>query len=108
MVIDELDKIYKLGYIITIDWNMCFTITLPHYHSQNFGYDCNVMVCQFDDTIPNIKFLEVIEYCCDIFYEWHNEYNSIIDDTTPEEFSKITLGNITTRVRRDLKLDKLL
>ena len=107
-MIKHLDRIYKMGFIVTLDWNMCFTITLPHYHSPNFGHECNVLVCQFDDTITNIKFSEVVECCCDIFYGWFNEHGSIIDDTTPEEFSKLTLGNITTRVKRELKLDKLL
>ena len=89
---------------------MCFTVTWPSYNSnQNFGYECNVLVCQFDDTVPNIKFLEVVDYCCDIFYEWYNENFKKLDDLrSPEEFDDISLGNITKRVRRDLKLDKLL
>ena len=108
--INDLDKIYNLGFIITIDWNMCFTVTWPSYNSnQNFGYECNVLVCQFDDTVPNIQFLEVVDYCCDIFYEWYNENFKKLDDLrSPEEFDDISLGNITKRVRRDLKLDKLL
>jgi hypothetical protein len=46
---------------------------------------------------------------CDIFYEWYNKYKTILDDMAdPIGFSDISLGNITKRVYRDLKLDKLL
>jgi hypothetical protein len=109
-MIEELDRINKMGFIVTLDWNMCVTINYPFYHTNsNFGHDCNVLVCQYDDFITNISFSEVIIMSCDIFYEWYNKYKTILDDMVdPIGFSDISLGNITKRVYRDLKLDKLL
>ncbi len=108
-MIKELDRIYKMGFIVTLDWNMCVTINCPFYSSSQHGHECNVLVCQFDDFITNISYEDIIIMSCDIFYEWYNKYKSIIDDLEdPSNFSDISLGNITKRVYRDLKLNKLL
>ena len=109
-MIEELDRIHKMGFIVTLDWNMCVTINYPFYHaSSNFGHDCNVLVCQYDDFIKNISFEEIITMVCDVFYEWYNQNKKILDDMKdPIGFSDISLGNITKRVYRDLKLNKLL
>ena len=108
-MVEELDRIHKMGFIVILDWNMCVTINYPFYHGGNFGHDCNVLVCQYDDFIKNISFEEIIMMVCDIFYEWYNKYQTILDDMVdPIRFSDISLGNITKHVYRDLKLNKLL
>jgi hypothetical protein len=102
MLTEDFDRIYSLGFLITIDWNMCFTIE----------YDCEtgpivILLCSYEKC-TNIKFEEIIESSVDIFYEWYNKHKDKIDDLTEDDLFDITLGNITKRVKRDLNIDKLL
>jgi hypothetical protein len=68
----------------------------------------NILVCSYEEWSPNIKFDDVIELSCDIFYEWYNDNKNKIDNLSQNDFDDIILGNITKRVRRNLNLDKLL
>ena len=103
MKTEDFDKIHSLGFWITIDWNICFTIELSTDDMLN------ILVCSYDEQwSPNIKFEDIIELSCDIFYEWYNENKDKIDNLTHEDLDYIILGDITKRVKRNLKLDKLL
>ena len=103
MRIEDFDRIHSLGFWITIDWNLCFTIDYIVDDEQ-----INILVCSYEEWSPNIKFDDVIELSCDIFYEWYNENKDKIDNLSSNDFDDIVLGNITKRVRRNLNLDKLL
>jgi len=103
MKTEDFDKIHSLGFWITIDWNICFTIELSTDDMLN------ILVCSYDEQwSPNIKFEDIIELSCDIFYEWYNENKDKIDNLTHEDLDDIILGDITKRVKRNLNLDKLL
>jgi hypothetical protein len=100
---EDFDRIHSLGFWIVIDWNLCFTIDYMVDDAQ-----INILVCSYEEWSPNIKFDDVIELSCDIFYEWYNENKDKIDNLSSNDFDDIILGNITKRVRRNLNLDKLL
>jgi len=103
MRIEDFDRIHSLGFWITIDWNLCFTIDYIVDDEQ-----INILVCSYEEWSPSIKFNDVVEMSCDIFYEWYNENKDKIDNLSQNDFDDIVLGNITKRVRRNLNLDKLL
>ena len=105
---EEFDRIHKLGFSITIDWNMCFSIDYINYNSSSYINDMiNILLCSYESS-DSIKFTEIMEYSIDTFYEWYNKHKDNIDKFKDEEFFDITLGNISKRVKRDLNLDKLL
>jgi len=103
MKVEDFDRIHSLGFWITIDWNLCFSIDYMLDNEQ-----INILVCSYEEWSPNIKFDDVIELSCDIFYEWYNDNKNKIDNLSQNDFDDIVLGNITKRVRRNLNLDKLL
>lgn len=103
MRIEDFDRIHSLGFWIAIDWNLCFTIDYIVDDEQ-----INILVCSYEEWSPSIKFNDVVEMSCDIFYEWYNENKDKIDNLSQNDFDDIVLGNITKRVRRNLNLDKLL
>jgi hypothetical protein len=103
MKTEDFDRIHSLGFWITIDWNLCFTIDYMVDDEQ-----INILVCSYEEWSPNIKFNDVVEMSCDIFYEWYNENKDKIHNLSKYDFDDIILGNITKRVRRNLNLDKLL
>ena len=103
MKTEDFDRIHSLGFWIVIDWNLCFSIDYILDDEQ-----INILVCSYEEWSPNIKFDDVIELSCDIFYEWYNENKDKIDGLSQSDLDDIVLGNITKRVRRNLNLDKLL
>ena len=103
MKTEDFDRIHSLGFWIVIDWNLCFSIDYMLDDEQ-----INILVCSYEEWSPNIKFDDVIELSCDIFYEWYNENKDKIDNLSQNDFDDIVLVNITKRVRRNLNLDKLL
>ncbi len=105
---EEFDRIHKLGFTITIDWNMCFSVDYINYKTSSPINDMiTILVCSYEPC-ESIKFIETMEYSIDIFYEWYNKHKKNIDKLNEEELFDITLGNISKRVKRDLNLDKLL
>jgi hypothetical protein len=104
MKIEDFDRIHSLGFWIVIDWNICFSIDYLPPDEESI----NILVCSYEEWSPNIKFDDVIELSCDIFYEWYNDNKNKIDNLSQNDFDDIVLGNITKRVRRNLNLDKLL
>jgi len=104
MKTEDFDRIHSLGFWIVIDWNLCFSIDYLPPDEESI----NILVCSYEEWSPNIKFDDVIELSCDIFYEWYNENKDKIDNLSQNDFDDIVLGNITKRVRRNLNLDKLL
>jgi len=102
MLTEDFDRIYSLGFIIEIDWNMCFTIE----YDRETG-PIVILICSYEKS-TNIKFEEIMESSVDIFYEWYNKHKDHIDDLTDQDLYDITLGNITKRVKRDLNLGKIL
>ena len=76
MKIEDFDRIHALGFWITIDWNLCFSIDYMLDNEQ-----INILVCSYEEWSPNIKFDDVIELSCDIFYEWYNDNKNKIDNS---------------------------
>jgi hypothetical protein len=103
MKTEDFDRIHSLGFWITIDWNMCFSID---YMLDDDAI--NVLVCTYEEASYKTRFEDIIDLSCDIFYEWYNENRNKIDLLNKNELPDIMLGNITKRVRRNLNLDKLL
>ena len=105
---EEFNRIHELGFNITIDWNMCFAIDYINPNSSSPLNDMiNILVCSYELSM-DIKFIEIMEYSIDIFYEWYNKYKNNLLKMIDEDLFDITLGNISKRVKRDLNLDKLL
>ena len=97
----DFDKIYKLGFLVIMDWNTCFSI------DYILGLEpINILVCTYDES--NITYPEIIESCCDIFFEWYNKNSDKLDYLSSCDLDDVILGDITKRVRRNLNLDRLL
>ena len=106
MKTEDFDRIQSLGFWITIDWNICFSI--DYVLDEHVSEQINILTCSYEEWSPNIKFEDVMELSCDIFYEWYNSNIEKIENLSLNDFDDIVLGNITKRVRRNLNLDKLL
>lgn len=103
---EDFDRIRSLGFWITIDWNLCFSVDFQEGSAK--GSNINVLICSYDNMPASIGFSEMIDQCVDIFYEWYNDKCDRIDKMTEDELFESSLGNITKRVRRNLSIDKLL
>jgi len=102
---EDFDRINSLGFWITIDWNLCFSVDFQEGSAK--GANINVLICSYEMS-PAIKFVDMVDQCVDIFYEWYNDKCDRIDKMTEDELFESSLGNITKRVRRNLSIDKLL
>jgi hypothetical protein len=100
---EDFDRIHSLGFWITIDWNICFSIDYMLDDDT-----INVLVCTYETASYKIGFDDIVNLSCDIFYEWYNENKNKIDYLNKNELPDIMMGNITKRVRRNLNLDQLL
>jgi len=107
MINEHLDRITKLGFEVEISWNSNFVI--QYYNSD---IDLLILRAEFD---PHHSFDEFMEMCIDMFYEWYNAHYKTLQlfelDDSDDLYDKLelsSLGSITTRVNRELNLDKLL
>ena len=98
----DLDRIHSLGFCVEMDWNICFSI---EYVKDDESI--TILLCTYDEMHSSAKYEDVVEVCCDIFYEWYNEHKSKIKDLCADDLDYIILGSVTKRVRRILSLDRL-
>ena len=116
-VSEHLDKIFQLGFWITINWNEDFNIT---YNANDImpasAYAVGIMSCSYykSQTDP-YTFEEMIEVCCDFFYTWYNknikiidEFDNIYDQESLLKLESVCLGDITKNVARELNLSDIL
>ena len=116
-VSEHLDKIFQLGFWITINWNEDFNIT---YNANDIipasAYAVGIMSCSYykSQTDP-YTFEEMIEVCCDFFYTWYNknikiidEFDNIYDQDSLLKLENVCLGDITKNVARELNLSDIL
>jgi hypothetical protein len=113
----HLDRIFKLGFWITLTWNEDFGI---YYNANDIipssSYMVNIMNCSYcKSQINTHTYLEMVETCCDLFYEWYNKNLKVIqnfdnnyDQDSLSKLEDICLGDITKRVARELNLTDLL
>lgn len=108
MIKTHLDKIVELGFYVDISWNTSFSIDF---------IDLDILVLRAVYETQH-EFEDFMEVCIDMFYCWYNENYKIIQkielsqgnekDELIEKIEKNLLGHITTRVNRELSLNKLI
>jgi|LauGreDrversion4_2_1035121.scaffolds.fasta_scaffold504048_2 predicted metal-dependent peptidase len=117
-MIEHLDRIEKLGFNPQLNWNKSFEISYDVQEYDNsintFPFDIKILFCNYHIS-ENVTYEEVIENSCDFFYSWYNKNLEIIKDfeidSKSDNLDKLQdsiLGDITSRVYRDLNLDNLL
>lgn len=118
-MIEHLDRIENLGFVININWNKWFDVVYEvssenQAHSGHFASDIRVLSCSYA-PFCGPSFEDIIETSCDFFYEWYNKNIEKIKDyemdLTGSNFDKLmdsVVGDITKQVYRDFNLDNLL
>lgn len=114
---EHLDKIFQLGFWITINWNEDFIIT---YNANDVlpatAYAVTILSCSYYKSKTNpYTFEELIEVCCDFFYSWYNknlntikDFDNIYDQNSLLKLEDVCLGDVTKRVARELNLSDIL
>lgn len=114
---EHLDRISKLGFWITINWNEDFEI---FYNANDVypstAYAISILKCSYyKSQINPYSFQEMIEVCCDLFYSWYNKNLELIkdfdikqDNSSMETLEEHCLGEITKIVARELNLTDIL
>jgi hypothetical protein len=114
---ETLNRIFKLGFWISIEWNESFSI---YYNANDVipstAYSVNILNCSYYKSQFNIyTYLVMVETCCDFFYEWYNKNLKIIskfdNESSQDALNKledVCLGDITKRVARELNLTDIL
>ncbi len=117
MMNEHLDRISKLGFWITLNWNEDFSIL---YNANDIipstAYVVNIMSCSYYRSQSNpYTYDEMIEVCCDLFYSWYNKNLSVIkefdnsyDQNSLHKLEDICLGDVTKSVARELNLNDIL
>ncbi len=114
---DHLDRIFKLGFWITLNWNEDFEI---YYNASDVvpatAYSICVLRCSYykSESSP-YTYEQMIEVCCDLFYSWYNKNLSLIKDfdksydtKSMEKLEDKCLGEVTKIIARELKLDDII
>ena len=115
---DHLDRIEKLGFTITLNWNKSFDIfymlsdSFPH--PNQWQTDVRVLFCSYD-SFSEPSYEDIVETACDFFYMWYNKNLETLKDYEIDSidlnFDKLVdsgLGDITQQVYRDFNIDSLL
>lgn len=116
-MIENLDRIHKLGFWITLNWNEEFEI---YYNANDVlpatAYAVCVLRCSYyrSETNP-YTFEEMIEVCCDIFYSWYNKnlkaiknFDNLYDQDSLSKLEDVCMGDVTKSVARELNLNDIL
>ena len=118
-MIEHLDRIENLGFVININWNKWFDVVYEvssetQVHSGHFASDIRVLSCSYT-PFCGPSFEDIIETSCDFFYEWYNkniekikDYEMNSNDYNFDNLMDSTVGDITKQVYRDFNLDNLL
>jgi hypothetical protein len=114
---EDLDRIFKLGFWITLNWNEDFGI---YYNANDIipstAYAVNIMNCNYYKSQSNpYTYEEMVEVCCDFFYTWYNknlsiikEFDNLYDQKSLSKLEDNCLGDVTKKVDRELNLTDIL
>ncbi len=113
---NHLDKIFELGFEITLDWKNEFGI---YYNASDVipatAYSICVLRCSYYKSKHSYTFEEMVECCCDLFYGWYNrnidkirEFDREYDVEHMDILEDSCLRDVTKQVARDLNLTDLL
>jgi hypothetical protein len=114
---ETLNRIFKLGFWVSIEWNENFSI---YYNANDVipstAYSVTILTCSYYKSQSNpYTYLEMIETCCDFFYTWYNknlsiikEFDNLYDQKSLSKLEDNCLGDITKRVARELNLTDIL
>lgn len=114
---ENLNRIFKLGFWISMEWNESFSI---FYNANDVipasSYAVTILTASYYKSQTNpYTYLEMVETCCDFFYEWYNKNLKVIqnfdnnyDQDSLNKLEDICLGEITKRIARDLNLTDIL
>jgi hypothetical protein len=114
-MIEDLDRIKKLGFDIELSWNDSLNI---YYNANDVypasSYFIDILNCSYYND-PNYTFSDMLITCFDIFYEWYNKNLDLIKrfdkEYTPESLSELEDScprDVNKQVARELKLTDLL
>ena len=103
-MIEHLDRIEKLGFVLNINWNRWFDIIyevedVPS-NSVQFPNDIRVISCVYT-PFCGPTFEDIIENTCDFFYEWYN-YDPITDISNGLDNSMNLLEEIVSNLPNKL------
>lgn len=114
---EHLDRIFKLGFWITLNWNEDFEI---YYNANDVvpatAYSICVLRCSYyKSESSTYTYEQMIEVCCDLFYSWYNknlilikDFDKSYDVKSMEKLEDKCLGEVTKTVARELNLTDLL
>lgn len=114
---EHLDRIFNLGFWITLNWNEDFTIL---YNANDIipstAYAVGIMNCSYYKSKSNpYTYDEMVEVCCDLFYSWYNknlnvikEFDNLYDQNSLSKLEDTCLGDVTKIVARELNLSDIL
>ncbi len=113
----HLDRIFKLGFWIILNWNEDFEI---YYNASDevpaTSYSICVLSCSYykSESSP-YTYEQMIEVCCDLFYSWYNknlkaikEFDKSYDQNSLHNLEDTCLGDVTKSVARELNLSDIL
>jgi hypothetical protein len=109
---EHLDRIFKLGFGISISWNEDIEI---YYNANDVypstAYSLVILRCGYDCDNQSFTFSDMLEACCDLFYGWYNNNLKIIKkfdkEYNPETMHILEdkcLGDVTKVVTRELNI----
>lgn len=114
---DNLDRIFKLGFWINIEWNEGISIS---YNANDVmpasAYFIDIISCRYyrSEETP-YTFEDMMEVFCDFFYEWYNKNTDIIkefddkyDETSMSKLEESCYRDVTKRVVRELGINDVL
>lgn len=114
---EHLDKISKLGFCITLNWNEDFEIYYPADEVlPSTAYSLCVLRCSyFGSEKSPFTYEDMIEACCDLFYSWYNknidsikDFDKHSDNDSMSKLEDVCLGEVTKVVARELNLKDIL
>lgn len=122
-MINELDRIHKLGYECEIVWNKHIQIyfDFSKYDEMEYYEPLSVLTCVYDDEFSDHPFQKYIEESCQLFYTWYSKNNNrvqnFIKNERDDKFSlkisrelgnSLSLGDVSTQINRTLNIDDIL
>lgn len=109
-----MDRIVNLGFTLTINWNRDVAIMYEDFSSYEFSISEDIFVLIYTYPLTaQYTFSDALELVTDEFNSWYLDNHKILEewlDTKNDSIREriISLGDITSKVNRQLRIDDLL
>lgn len=112
MKVQDLNRIVNLGFTVRINWNQDITILIEDTDLSLLESDLLILFYTYS-PISDFSFLDVFEYIVDEFNSWYLKNKNVVDEYFDDKSLDLkylipVLGNITTKINRQFKIDDLL